>query len=360
MRRSPPSSGDWRAVVDVTPLAALEDLAGYRALFADAAFWAPYVRLVCRRHQLGPGEAVRMGVPGTYPTFIADDRWVVKFFGRLFDGAAGFAAELEAGRLLAQATVTVGAAVPAAAVLAHGALIPEAVESAWRWPYIVFEYVPGVSIGEVYAAVPFAEKARLACDLGMMVRRLHALPLHDSAIFPPSWEGYRAFLHEQRLNCRARFRAAGVLPRHLLDQVDGFLAAVGDEVAGAPCPHLIHADLTDDHVLGELRQGRWITRAIIDFGDAMVGNWRYELVALHCDLFHCDRRLLAVFLHAYGLRPPDRRTFWRTALAATLLHRFGPDCLRLGFDRLPSARQAATLDELGRLIWDPEPGADGG
>lgn len=47
-------------------------------------------------------------------------------------------------------------------------------------------------------------------------------------------------------------------------------------------------------------------------------------------------------------------------LAATLLHRFGPDCWRLGFDQRPSAQQAATLAELGRLIWDPEQAGTGG
>src|SRR5512133_4057684 len=83
------------------PLSALDDFDSYCRLFTDAALWTPYVREVCRRHSL-PCQIVHLGVPGTCPVFLVDQRWVVKFFGRLFDGAQCFAAEREAGRLVGQ------------------------------------------------------------------------------------------------------------------------------------------------------------------------------------------------------------------------------------------------------------------
>jgi hygromycin-B 7''-O-kinase len=87
-------------------------------------------------------------------------------------------------------------------------------------------------------------------------------------------------------------------------------------------PHLIHADLTADHLLGRLVNGRWQTLAIIDWGDAMTGNILYELVALYLDLFHSDKHSLRIFLESYGLPDFYQPNFPRQALSMTLLHQF--------------------------------------
>ena len=77
----------------------LKNLDGYRRYFMDVDYWRPYVQIVCQRHQLTPYQTIRTGLPGCYPTFIVDDRWVVKFFGQLFDGALAFEAEKEVNQL---------------------------------------------------------------------------------------------------------------------------------------------------------------------------------------------------------------------------------------------------------------------
>jgi Ser/Thr protein kinase RdoA (MazF antagonist) len=112
--------------------------------------------------------------------------------------------------------------------------------------------------------------------------------------------------------------------------------------------HLIHADLTADHLLGELCNGKWVTRGIIDFGDAMVGNLLYELVALHLDLFRCDKHLLGIYLDAYGVNHAFRKALPRKAMSVTLLHRF--DVLV----SLPPGwlKDAPTLDHLAAVLWD--------
>jgi hypothetical protein len=48
----------------------------------------------------------------------------------------------------------------------------------------------------------------------------------------------------------------------------------------------------------------------------------YELCALHLDLFGGDRRLLVVFLDAYGLPVEKRAGLPRKALCTALLHPF--------------------------------------
>ena len=332
------------------PLAPLEAIEGYRRLFMDAGLWRPYVRAICRRHGQTAGREIRPGLAGTFPTFVVDGRRVVKLFGRQFDGAQAFAAELQANQLLA------GSSIPAPALLAHGRLFEATAD--WPWPYLVFEYVPAPSFGEVYGQVSQAERLALARHLGHLTSRLHRLPLGSAPAFQPSWDAYSSLLREQRARCRASHEEWGALPRRLIEQLDAFLRPPDDLADRAGPALFIHADITRDHVLGRLEDGHWTTCALIDYGDAMVGDLYYELVALHLDLFACDKRLLRAYLDAYGLAGPFRRLLPAAAMSTTLLHRF--DVLASMFASHPRAREAASLDELAALLWDLDaPGLGG-
>ena len=87
-------------------------------------------------------------------------------------------------------------------------------------------------------------------------------------------------------------------------------------------PTLIHADITRDHILGQIQKGHWQTQALIDFGDAMIGDIFYELAALHLDVFQRDRRLLRPFLDSYGLSDQQKVDFPHKAMSVALLHQF--------------------------------------
>jgi hypothetical protein len=82
----------------------------------------------------------------------------------------------------------------------------------------------------------------------------------------------------------------------------------------------------------------------------MIGNFYYELVALHLDLFHGEKRLLAAYLDAYGLDEQARRKLPIRAMKMALLHRF--DVLGPVFEREPRLRQVSTLDQLAGMLWD--------
>ena len=317
--------------MDSTPLARLETLDGYRQHFMDAALWRPCVTGVCRAHGW-TCERVRPGVAGTFPTFLVDEARVVKFFGPLFDGATCLKVEYEAAQRMAAVPE-----VPIARLLAEGTLAGTA-----GWGYLVFEFVEGVSIGEVYAQVGFEDRLALARWLGGWMRRMHAVEVRGETALPSlglermsGWFSLRWPEDRQKWPVRL---AAGV--REYLQENAAFIQS------GDGC--FIHADLTLDHVLGMLEDGRWTTRAVIDFGDAMRGNLYYELAALHLDLFDCDRRLLAAFLEGYGLDPdPD---FARKAMATTLLHQF--DVYGHLFAWKPELGKARTLEELARWLWE--------
>jgi hygromycin-B 7''-O-kinase len=318
-------------------LSDLEILDGYRRLFTDLDLWAPYARQVCQKHGLQPHETVRLGVPGTCPVFIIEEHWVIKFYGRLFDGAAAYAVEREAGRLVSR-----DPAIYTARLVASG----ELGGPGWPWPYLVFDFIPGVSIGEVLDQLSFADRLRAASDLAEIVRRIHALPLEGSAVFPNSFDPYLDFLHQQRARCVENHRQWDSFPPHLLEQIEDFLPPLDTLIDRTRSPHLVHADLTRDHLMGRIENGRWQTLALIDFGDAMTGDLLYELAALHLDLFNADRRLLAAFLKGYGLDSQARAELPRKAMATALLHQFN-----VFFGLTAEQKQLQTLQELADALW---------
>ena len=322
-------------------LALLNEIEHYRRLFMDAGFWRPYVKAALRKVGL-PCQRVRSGIPGTFPTFIVDDRFVIKLYGRLFDGEGSYLAELHANRLIQQ-----DPSLPAPALVAKGAL--EEIGADWTWRFLVFEYLDGVSIGEAWEGLSTESKQDMAQELGGIIRRLHSIPPGRGAGFLPERGDFRGFLDQQRSNCAARLRHAEGVPAWVLKQAQAFLMPADELIGGQPV-YLIHADLTRDHLLGRVEAGGWHSLGLIDFGDARLGNILYELVALHLDLFQRDRRLLEAFLKAYGLDACF--DFARRAMNMTLLHEFGAEILVDLFQRFPELAQVGSLEALSAEVWE--------
>ena len=293
-------------------LAILDNLKGYSNTFMDPVLWSPYVRRVCQEHKISPVESIRPGLTGTYPTFIVNEHRVVKFFGRLFDGEMSYTVERLCARL-----VQTYRPFPTAELLAWGELLPG---ESRTWPYLIFEYIPGISIGEKLAYISHGERQRLAGWLGEAVHALHAIPLDDeiSGILPKQ----DPIVVKNRQRGSKRHQEWPKFPQSWIPKIDDFLTFT-DSLTAAPWPlHLIHADLTRDHLLGHLQNGCWTTKAVIDFGDALVGSLDYELVVLHLDVFQGDTRLLKIFLNCYGLDKSEYALFPYRAMRAALLHQF--------------------------------------
>jgi hypothetical protein len=319
----------------------LENHDDYCELFMSLELWEPFVRHVCQRNRLDC-QQVQAGLAGTYPTFMVDERWVVKFFGQQFDGEHAWAVERESARLVEGAP-----GIPAARLVRSGALFPAAPDLSWR--YLVFEFLPGMSVGEQRDQLSHAERLRIAEEMADIARLLHCLPLEGSTVFRLGWGGYLAFLSAQREGCAAKHREWGEMPDHLIDQIDSYLLPIGAWVEPGSHPHFIHADLTWDHLLGTVEQGRWQTSGLIDFGDAFTGDIHYELVALHLAFFDCDKRLLQRFLDRYGgITVGDR--FIHKTMSAALLHRF--DAVGSLFTRFPHTASMRTLEELAYWLWN--------
>jgi len=305
-------------------LDSLTDRAVYAAHFMDLTLWDIYVRQVCEYHGFNCGKVIP-GVPGTFPTFIVelipDERQqsfqfvVVKFFGPLFDGASSFRIERDMGHWIEKQSLTI----PSPVILAEGRLNED-------WQYLIFEHINGVSIGQVRDKLTKDDWSLVARQMGGYIHQLHALSAGHALELPrsmlPCTDTYVSFLQRQRLILLSNHKEWNDLPAHLLDQLEGFVLPAESLIDFSAPPTLIHADLTADHLLGSLVNGRWQSLAIIDWGDAMTGNLLYELVALHLDLFHSDKMLLRECLDAYGLPSFYWHDFPRKALSMVLLHQF--------------------------------------
>ncbi len=309
----------------------------------DPAIWETYVRQVLSANGY---ECTRVspGFPGTFPTFIAQlapgiDRFpsqsmVIKFFGPLFAGKTSFLVERSLGYCLMQHALCIRSP----ALLAEGRLNED-------WSYLVFEHIPGVSIGQVRNCLSESSMLGVARQTGQFMKELHALRIEDnhdilSELLPASWHMFTEFLGNQRLNCLNNHLGWGDLPGDLAQQLPGFLVPVDELVERAAPAHLVHADLTGDHLLGRLLPSvarsadsltpcsspltvdDWESLAVIDWGDSRVGNILYELSALHIDLFRGKKYLLRACLESYGLPDFYHKDFNRKALSMLLLHQF--------------------------------------
>ena len=321
------------------PLDQLASRQDYTRLFTDVRFWTPYILQACAESGI-PCQQITTGIPGTCPTFIVDRRVVVKFFGVLFNGERAFAVERSISRLLAE-----NPHIPAALLRGEGALDP--VGANWHWPYLIFDFLGGKSYGEVRQQLPLAEQIRLAAQLGGWVRSLHALPVPEDGPFEKDWSGYASFLATQHEGCTARHAAWGSLPDRLSSKVGEYLLPIAELVNYDALPHIVHGDLHGDHLLGQIRRGRWETSGLIDYGDARVGSLYYELAALHLDLFQGDQRLLTAFLDGYGFVPPP--DFPRRALSFCLLHEF--DLFTSPGFMASLLQKCQTLSDLAEHLW---------
>lgn len=236
----------------------------------DSDYWGPYVIEVLRREAL-PLARVEAPLVGSFPTFLVGD-CVVKLFGSGFDGPGAWAAERSMHELLADRPE-----IPAPTLVTVGVLFDG---DEWKWPYLVTRRLRTQPVRD--ASLADAQGAAIAGQLGEAVAALHTLE-------PPAAVAVRDLVPDLRAAAQARLARFGV-PPHLVEQVPEFLSD-----ALAPTT-LVHADITADHLFHD---GHMIT-GIIDWGDAIVADAYYELVAITFDCFDGDPKLLGAFLRSYG------------------------------------------------------------
>ncbi|HEY1927638.1 MAG TPA: phosphotransferase [Caulobacteraceae bacterium] len=274
--------------------------AEYRLRFRDAAFGADLAEIVAARH--GLARPLARKVEGSNLVFrTGDGDWLKispPFFADAFEAEIAATALVE-GRL----------PLPVPEIRHTGALED--------WRYLVSAHVPGIAMGEVLGELDEADLERIAEELGAFTCAFHAVP---PAGFERSFGPWPRYLQACLDDAQALHRGRGNSAEQVADIVS-FLAPRRSWLEALGPPVLIHADLTDEHVLVAETGGRWRVSGVLDLADAMVAPAPLDLTSPFLSLFRGkaapQRRLLSV---AGVDLPTDDRPGALMALA--LQHRF--------------------------------------
>jgi len=318
-------------------LPATLDWSTWSQLFVDGRTWRPVVERIC--HGMGvTATTVKTGDPGTCAVFVVDRRVVVKLYPPLLPH--DFAKERDVYRLLRNRLDRL-----------PGLLAEGVYHDRIDWPYLVLEFCPGTPIRDVYGALHRTDEWRIAETLGRAVRTVHDTPLDGVTAFATDHAAWAAFLHRRRAECMGELQAETQLPATVRREIDAFLTTVLPELRTDATPlRLLHADLTEDHLLLVQDDAGWRVSALLDWADAEVGAPPYEWIALWFGLCNRNPAFFHNVLRAYdpGLALDER--FYRHALAYTFLHRFGAGII----DHVWRADGSPTLDSLAMLqrwLW---------
>lgn len=291
------------------------DWAEWERIFTDASMWRPVVERVwlvdASLSQVTGIVAPRdmtAGFPGTCAVWVVgdpetSDAAVIKIFPPMV--ARDHERELAVYRLLQ------GRVPGLPALLAEGVF-----HDRIDWPYFVMAYVAGEAWRDVRSRIPVTSRREIMLELGRLVRAVHSTPLPDSGTWPSRshWEGFR---RDRLRHAPAEWREGTALGESVLKELEAMLAHMDWSSAE---PVLLHADLTEDHLLVSEDNGAWTMATLIDWADAEVGDPCYEWVALWFGICRQDAGLLRAFMQGYGL---EANLGAEALLAFTVLHRFG-------------------------------------
>ncbi|MHC4959624.1 MAG: phosphotransferase family protein [Planctomycetota bacterium] len=285
----------------------------YRPRYGTDEAWLPALRTICQRHGLDPDDLRREPL-GSHVVFRTGDR-IVKLFCPIWRHS------------LVSENAGLGA------VTGCGLDTPELTGAGELegWPYLIMTIVPGVPAISVWKELDPATRERVVTRIGETMGALHEI--EPPAALAHDWNG---FLAERIAGIGAQHDAAEPFRSWIRARVKDFAEPTFE-------PVLLHADVTDDHILLSEQDGRWEVTGLIDFGDAMAGHRDYEFIAPLAFYTLGEPALSRRLVEAYGLDPTpelaDRLTTY------CLLHKFGK------LDQLLERAPCDTPHELERALW---------
>jgi hygromycin-B 7''-O-kinase len=304
----------------------IADLDAYRVVYRDESVWLPAMRTICARHGLDAG-ALEMAPPGSHVVYRAGPGRIIKLFSPLWPGDA-VSERLGLGRLAGHPEIRVPRR------LTEGELE--------GWPYLVLEPVAGTPLNEVWDQVGRADRLHVMAELGALVGALNCAPTDGLEALDPGWPEFVAVQ-----TARLRETNAGA-PDGWVEQIEAHVARWAPQAEPEGGPVLLHADITDEHVMLAQRSDGWHVTGLIDFGDAMLGHPLYEFAALTF-VTRRDAGLRRALMLGYGFPEVELTDALSNRLCACgLLHLFGSARAYLEIAGKPEPRDLA---ELQKALW---------
>ncbi|NLA61294.1 MAG: aminoglycoside phosphotransferase family protein [Firmicutes bacterium] len=256
---------------------------------------------------------------------------------------------------------------PVPRLLATGTL-----HDAIDWPYLVLEESCGIAVRDLRDKLNAGDLVDIAEQVGIHLRALHSTDrgrvpeLNRSVSEWKAWAKSRLEAVPEELARLAAPDAKPLLPVSVLSELTSFLQSKGCEVVTSMDEEdlfLIHADVTEDHVLvlpeSSQESLRYRVEAIFDFGDAEVAPVYYEWVPVWFSLLRQDRGAFAALLEQYrgdsGVRPghwSNRFSERDILLTFTFIHRFSAAIVKetLSRENVPPG-ELSSIGDLADVLW---------
>lgn len=284
----------------------------WKNVYHQREAWLGIVAEVFRREGIVYNK-IENATPGTSAVFIADRTYVLKIYPGPF--MRDHDREWPVLRLLEKA-------VGRKLLIASGVIR----DGEMTWPYAIFPYIEGTPYRALVGRLNQAEAQAFHTALASLLRKVHHLPA-DPLQGDPVYAWCPKEEKERRLN-----KAAVQLGERIQNVTDGladFVERGWADLKGEPL-HLVHGDLTADHLLFRRVDGRWTFEAVIDWGDAHLAPIYYDFVVLWTEVF-CDQpSAWQAFIRRYDERlDAFCEAFRRRFITALFLHPYAPDLLRI-------------------------------
>lgn len=293
-------------------------------MFTDVDVWQRLIVDICEKEELGIPKTIEVGNPGTCAVFIVtlpSEQLVMKIYPPMLPD--DFGKEREAYKLLTYRLhrlpthITDGIA-----------------EDQIDWPYLIMGWCEGDTIGDVFDELSADDRLKIGAELGQMIRVIHDSKLDKCTSFPAKpadqHRQWQAFLQKRQAAFIAELEEDTELSPEVLEGAREFVDTMMPDLLDETEPMvLLHADLTEDHLLllqgdGLVNLNDWTISALIDWADAEVGAAAYDWVALWFGLCQRDHAMFREVLTSYNPDTTFDGSFYRRLMAYTLLHRFGP------------------------------------
>jgi hygromycin-B 7''-O-kinase len=183
-------------------------------------------------------------------------------------------------------------------------------------------------------------------ELGSLIREVHALPINGLESIDSHWTN---FIEHQIKHC-AEHHKSKKLSTSLLKQIPSYIEMVSKSLLKIEKPVLLTGEYTPMNFLVTSIEGIWHISGLIDFGDAMLGSYQYDLLGPGAFLIQGDKELLNAFFIAYGYLPHELSSELSHQLTALmLLHKYSNLDVQVRIEGWKN--KVSSLKELEQLVW---------
>jgi hypothetical protein len=300
---------------------------------------------------------------GQNPVFWVDGKFVVKFYSFTYAGEEDYHREYDTLEILKDFKVD-GEPLLLPKMIAHGLLYeknhPHVAgrkfsSERWIWPFLISSFVNGRPLLELAPKMTRDDFLRVAQYMGKSLKALHKFDISKSTYFDHKdiWDYFDEFVKFQTKHVVKNYGKVKGLNKKILEQIPRYLPSdpldLLKDIKAKNDLCLLHADLTEENLLGLIQDGKWTPVGMLDFGDVRIGPRVYELVPIHVDMFKLDGSLTMELMKSYGLEHFDQSSFIHHAMCYTILH--SQDAFRSIFKLRPEWFNEEDINELAKKIW---------